>query len=183
MNHAGRLDMYQYSCLLFIHRSQLQYYDRPGNNLNIGLKRQCHKIFCFLVFFHESSSPRPLKKHQGHFEICGQVKVHHRYQRIFAIGISGVTDTGGKFSTPALPVRHQWQIMGTISDCLHLKVNLKEKIYLFVNSTTHRCLFQTKQKIFSICRAVNISVNFQKNSKWSYWNIQGLGGNGFMKKT
>jgi hypothetical protein len=27
----------------------------------------------------------------------------------------------------------------TISDCLHLKVNLKNKIYLYVNSTTQRC--------------------------------------------
>jgi hypothetical protein len=30
--------------------------------------------------------------------------------------------------------------MGTKSDCLHLKVNLKEKVYLHVNSTTQRCL-------------------------------------------
>jgi hypothetical protein len=29
--------------------------------------------------------------------------------------------------------------MGTIYDCLHFKVNLKKKIYLYVNSTTHRC--------------------------------------------
>ncbi len=33
--------------------------------------------------------------------------------------------------------RHRWQIMGTISGCRHLKVNLKAKIY--VNSTTQRC--------------------------------------------
>ncbi len=33
----------------------------------------------------------------------------------------------------------QWQIMGKISDCWHLKVNLKEILYLFVNSTTERC--------------------------------------------
>jgi hypothetical protein len=35
--------------------------------------------------------------------------------------------------------RHRWQIMGTILDCRHLKVNLKEKIYLYVNSSTQRC--------------------------------------------
>ncbi len=29
--------------------------------------------------------------------------------------------------------------MGTILDCRHLKVNLKEKIYLYVNSSTQRC--------------------------------------------
>ncbi len=34
--------------------------------------------------------------------------------------------------------RHQWQIMGTISVFWQLKVNLKEKIYLNVNSTTQR---------------------------------------------
>ncbi len=34
---------------------------------------------------------------------------------------------------------HWWQIMGTISGCSHLKLNLKEKIYIYVNSTTQRC--------------------------------------------
>ncbi len=33
-------------------------------------------------------------------------------------------------------VHQRWQIMGTISDCLHRNVNLiKEKIYLHYNST------------------------------------------------
>ncbi len=31
---------------------------------------------------------------------------------------------------------HRWQLMGTISGCRHLKVNLKAKIYIYVNSTT-----------------------------------------------
>jgi hypothetical protein len=35
--------------------------------------------------------------------------------------------------------RHRWQIMGTISGCSHLKLNLKAKIYIYVNSTTQRC--------------------------------------------
>ncbi len=34
---------------------------------------------------------------------------------------------------------HRWQIMETISGCLQLKVNLKKKICLYVNSTTQRC--------------------------------------------
>ncbi len=34
---------------------------------------------------------------------------------------------------------HRWQIMATISGCRHLKVNLKAKIYIYVNSTTQRC--------------------------------------------
>ncbi len=33
---------------------------------------------------------------------------------------------------------HRWQIMGTISGCWHLKVNLKAKIYIYVSSTTQR---------------------------------------------
>jgi hypothetical protein len=35
--------------------------------------------------------------------------------------------------------RHRWQIMATISGCRHLKVNLKAKTYIYVNSTTQRC--------------------------------------------
>jgi hypothetical protein len=35
--------------------------------------------------------------------------------------------------------RQRWQIMATISGCRHLKVNLKPKIYTYVNSTTQRC--------------------------------------------
>jgi hypothetical protein len=33
---------------------------------------------------------------------------------------------------------HRWQIMGTISGCRHLKVNLKAKIFIYVFSTTQR---------------------------------------------
>jgi hypothetical protein len=29
--------------------------------------------------------------------------------------------------------------MATVSGCRHLKVNLKAKIFIYVNSTTHRC--------------------------------------------
>jgi hypothetical protein len=48
--------------------------------------------------------------------------------------------------------RKTWQIIGTISDSLHLKVNLKEKTYLCVNSTTQRCTIKKTSdlKIFSI---------------------------------
>ncbi len=34
---------------------------------------------------------------------------------------------------------HRWHIMGTISGCRHLKLNLKAKIYIYINSTTQRC--------------------------------------------
>ncbi len=43
------------------------------------------------------------------------------------------------------------QIMRTISDCLHLKVNLNKIINLYVNSTTQRCANQ----IFKIFLCVN----------------------------
>jgi hypothetical protein len=46
---------------------------------------------------------------------------------------TSVNDTGGKFATS------QRQILETISDCRHLQVNLKAKIYIYVNSTTPRC--------------------------------------------
>jgi hypothetical protein len=41
------------------------------------------------------------------------------------------------------------QRMGTISDCQQLKVNLKEKIYLYANSSTQRCSKEI-MKIFLI---------------------------------
>ncbi len=43
----------------------------------------------------------------------------------------------GNLSPVSTPPR--WQIMGTISGCRHLKVNLAAKIYIYVNSTTQRC--------------------------------------------
>ncbi len=44
---------------------------------------------------------------------------------------AGVNDTGGK-----LPL--VWQTMGTISGCRYFKVNLKAKVYIYVNSTIQR---------------------------------------------
>jgi hypothetical protein len=34
---------------------------------------------------------------------------------------------------------HRWQLMAKISGCRHLKVNLKAKNFIYVNSTTQRC--------------------------------------------
>jgi hypothetical protein len=47
---------------------------------------------------------------------------------------TSINDTGGKFATGA-----GGKIIATISGCRHLKVNLKAKIYIYVNSTTQRC--------------------------------------------
>jgi hypothetical protein len=49
--------------------------------------------------------------------------------------------------------------MGTISDCLHLFVNLKKKNYFYVDSTTQRCpniIFKTFLiEYFSFATGVN----------------------------
>jgi hypothetical protein len=70
----------------------------------------------------------PPDRYQRHRWHCRRYQRHRRqiYHR------TGVNDTGGKFATG-------WQIMGTILGCRHLKVNLKAKIYIYVNSTTQRC--------------------------------------------
>jgi hypothetical protein len=71
------------------------------------LKRQCHKIFCF-GFFHESSSPKPLKIPLGSFQICSKIRWDICQPRCttcingmaanFDSGTTGVNDTGGKFA-------------------------------------------------------------------------------------
>jgi hypothetical protein len=51
---------------------------------------------------------------------------------ITGIGTGGIVDTGSKFATSMIPtVNLPKVLLGTISDCLHFKVNLKLKfIYL-----------------------------------------------------
>ncbi len=60
----------------------------------------------------------------------------------FATTTTGVVDTGGKFATGDNDTGGKFatgvEIIGTLSE-IPLHVNLKEKIYLFVNSTTERC--------------------------------------------
>jgi hypothetical protein len=154
-----------------------------------------------------------------------QVKVHHRCQRHrwqichrWQIA-AGINDTGGKFATginrTGCKFCHQfplccwhwwqicrrcqwrrWQIIRTISGCRHLKVNLKAKIYIYVNSTTQR--WQKKiMKIFlledffhlppvSLTPVVHLEPRispriFEKIQNGR--NGKMLGGNWFMKKT
>ncbi len=117
------------------------------------LKGQCHEIFCFR-FFHESPSPKTLIITLGSFWIFSKIRRDIHKSRCttgvndtggkFAAGINdtvskfatGIKDTGSKFCHRYQ--RHRWQIMGTISGCRHLKVNLKAKIYIYVSSTTQR---------------------------------------------
>ncbi len=155
-----------------------------------GLKEHCHEIFCFRFFFHESPSPKPLKIILGSFQIfCknsrrySQAKVHQQCQ--------------GHRCHWHRCHWHRWQIMGTISGCRHLKVNLKAKIYINVNSSS-QCCPKKIMKIFligvffhlppvSTTPLVHFELRispriFKKNSKRPKGFSQGLGGNWFMKK-
>jgi hypothetical protein len=121
-----------------------------------SLKRARITRFFASSFFHKLSSPRPLKITLGSFWIF--LKIHRDIRKSrcttgisdtgskFAIGTAGGADTGGKFTGGVVLLHrrqiflwcswYQWQIMGTISDCLHLKVNLMN-LPIF-NSTTQR---------------------------------------------
>ncbi len=86
--------------------------------------------------------------------------------------------------------QHRWQIMGTISGCRHLKVNLKAKIYIYVNSTIQRCpnkiikIF-SDWRFFPFATSVNDTVAnfelqispqiFEKIQNGPYGILRGLG--------
>ncbi len=88
--------------------------------------------------------------------------------------------------------------MRLISGCRYLKVNLKAKIFICVNSkgVPTKLLKFFWWKIFLICHRCQrhqwstgqpwagiISAIFRKISKRSLWDTLGLGGNWLMKKT
>jgi hypothetical protein len=105
------------------------------------------------VFFHESSSPKPLKITLGSFKFFLKIRGDILKSRCttgindtggkFATGISGISDTVVKLPPvllvllkPVAKFAHRsqqycWQIIETISDCLQFKVNLKKKLSLF----------------------------------------------------
>jgi hypothetical protein len=70
------------------------------------LKGQCHEIFCFWFFFHQSVSPQPHSIPLGPFRIFSKI----RGDTVFAIqgappvsttpaaNFASVVDTGGKFA-------------------------------------------------------------------------------------
>ncbi len=106
--------------------------------------------FLLLVFFHESVSPQPQIIPFGTFRIFSKICGDIRKSRC----TTDVNDPGGKLppvsTTPAAnlpPVSAtRWQTMRTTSGCRYLKVNLKAKLYIYVNSTIQRC----PNKIFKI---------------------------------
>ncbi len=102
----------------------------------LGFKGTVSQDFLLQVFFLESTSPQASKNNirviLNFFENSrrySQVKVHHRYQR-----------HRRKILPPVqlvllIPVANNGNNIG----CRHLKVNLKAKIYTYVNSTYQRC--------------------------------------------
>ncbi len=128
------------------------------------LKGQYHEIFCFRFFSWITFPLAPendVRVIKNFFKIRksryttsindtgGKFAASVKYTGVkFATGIN---DTVGKFGHRyswccwyqwqicRRCQRHRWQIMGTISSCWHLEVNLKAKLYLYVNSTSQRC--------------------------------------------
>jgi hypothetical protein len=95
--------------------------------------------FLLQVFFHEWLSPKPLN-------IVVIFKFLQTFAVIFASQSAPPVSTTPVANLPQIlpPILlvsliYQWQITWTVSDCLHLKVNVMEKFYLYVYSTTHRC--------------------------------------------
>ncbi len=136
---------------------------KPQVHARQYLYRDSVTIFCFR-FFHESFPPKLLEITLGSFRISrrySKVKVHHWYERhqLLATSVNYTCGkffnyTCNKFATGFQRQRglicrrwqwHQWQIMGTISDCLHLNMNLK-KTFIYMLTGYQRCpnkLFKT----------------------------------------
>ncbi len=103
--------------------SILRYSEIWGAADETELKGQCHENFCFRFYSWFIFPQAP----ENFIMIISK----------FLKNIQGALPV----SMPSLPLvlLIHWQIIGTISDCWHLKVNLKEKMYLYVNSTIQRC--------------------------------------------
>jgi hypothetical protein len=90
-----------------------------------------------------------LKVHQRYqrhrWQICHRYQQHRRQilppiQLVLLIPVAKLPQVS---TTPDTATT---QIMRTLSGCRHLKVNLKAKIYIYVNSATQRC--QKKKIMF-----------------------------------
>ncbi len=180
---------------------------------------QCKEIFCFKVFFHESSSSKP----SNLLKICVDIRMSRCTSSINTTSgkfATGINVTGGKFclrycwrcwyewqifhrcqwnqrqichrcqrnqrQIGCRCQQHLWQI---ISDCWHLKVNLKEKMYLYVNSTTKSVPKNNENFLIedfihllpvSMTPVVHLELRI---SPRILEKTQGLGGNWFMKNT
>jgi hypothetical protein len=122
-----------------------------------NLKGTVYPKFFASGFFHESSSPNPLKITLGSFWIFSKILRDIRKSRC----TTGINDTSGKFCRQYRRCSwYRWQIMRTISDCWHLKINLKEILYPYINSTTQRC--QKNYSNFSAWRFVHLPLRISQ---------------------
>ncbi len=113
-------------------------------NMKNCFKGTVSQDFLLQVYFHESSSLQPLKITLWSFGCFPKIHSDIRKSRC-TIGINDTSSTDGKIYFCCQQYRrqifrrcqrHRWQIMGTVPEYLHLKGNLKKKIYLDVNSNT-----------------------------------------------
>ncbi len=134
--------------VLYSHSSLLNLdFTFPNNTCKkyccVSLKGQCHEIFCFWFFSWISFPQAPeytIRVVSNFFENSrrySQLKVDHRYQR-------HRWQICHRYQRHRRQVCHRcrwyrWQTMRLISGWGGLKVNLKAKIYIYVNSTIQRC--------------------------------------------
>jgi hypothetical protein len=121
------------------------------------LKWTVSRDFLLLVFFRNQFPPSPRVFHLDRFKffrkfaeiipsqgaplvsttpVANLPPVSATPVENFSTIFASVADTGGKFATG---VNDAGGKLPPVSGCRHLKVNLKAKIYIYVNSTTQRC--------------------------------------------
>ncbi len=131
--YTSKCEKSQNNCTLLHSLAELM----PWNRFLGSLKGQCHEIFAS-SFFHESPSPKPLIIPLGSFRIFPKI----RGENLPPVLTMPAANLPPVSTTPVAIChrnqRHRWQIMGTISGCRYLKVNLNAKIYVYVSSTTQR---------------------------------------------
>ncbi len=202
----------------------------------VGLKVQCHEIFCFRFFswitfpqapdnniriisnfFENSRRYSQVKVNDTHrWQICHRYQRHRRqiFPPISLVLLTPVSTIPAANLPPVAICRwYQWQrrqichrchwhrcqIMGIISGCRHLKVNLKTKIYIYVSSTTTQRWPNKIIKIFliedsfhlppvSLTPVANLELRispriFEKIRNGLNGILWGWGGNWFMKRT
>ncbi len=137
-------------CIEFERNKRYDIYSIAANRHIIILKGQCHEIFCFRFFSWITFPQAPdnnIRIISNFFENSrrySQVMVYHRCQRHWwQICPQFPLCCWHRYQRHRRQICHRchwhrWQIIGTISGCRHLKVNLKAKIYIYVSSTTQR---------------------------------------------
>jgi hypothetical protein len=153
------------SCRVSYHNNLHEFQQRQLPQLLTRVKGTVSRDFLLLVFFMNQFPPSPRVFHLDRFEFFQKFAEIFASQGAPPVSTTPVANLPPVSTTPAAklpsvsttPVanchwyqrrrrqichrcqRHRWQIMATRSGCRHLKVNLKEKIYIYVNSTTQRC--------------------------------------------